>query len=162
MVVLCWDLNMIDNSNCMTKMGKFKNKKHSCDPNIYMKHSKILNKNFNNGPPFITQQKCDEYHWFEEFEKYGIWNQNNGNQNQNNANIMSLDWCYDSDQIFVSSSNNGKISIWDRRNKQIKKKPQLWTWGTSHNQSILTVAWNPIQHSLIASGMLSINAFNLL
>eukprot|EP00483_Globobulimina_turgida_P006224 UN06234 len=66
--------------------------------------------------------------------------------------VMSLDWCHDSAQIFVSSSNNGQISIWDRRCVKVRKSPQLWTWGTSHNQSILSVSWNPIQHSLIASG----------
>eukprot|EP01083_Nonionella_stella_P022689 62723_1 len=145
--IACWDLNMIDNSQCMNKLGKFRNKKHSADPMYYMKDSKIRNKRFADAPPFITQKHPDEYHWFEEFEKYGTWNGNN-----TNPDIMSLDWCHDSSNIFVSSTANGQISIWDRRSQQVKKKPQLWTWGTSHNQSILTVSWNPIQHSLIASG----------
>ena len=152
--IACWDINMIDNPHCMTKMGKFKKQKNASDPNIYMKDSKIKDYKFNDGPPFISKTRTDEYHWFEEFEKYGNWGTGSSSMNQNltNPDIMSLDWCYDSSQIFVSSSANGRISIWDRRSKTSKKKPVLWTWGTSHNQSILSISWNPIQHSLIASG----------
>ena len=152
--IACWDLNMIDNSNSMTKHGKFKKNKNASDANIYMKDSKIKNKTFNDGPPFISKARSEEYHWFEEFEKYAIWGSGSHSMNQQltNPDILSLDWCSDSSQIFVSSSGNGQISIWDRRSKIIKKKPVLWTWGTSHNQSILSISWNPIQHSLIASG----------
>merc|ERR1712130_740671 len=58
--IAVWDLNMIDNKECMTKMGKFKNKKNSNDPQKYMKDSKIRHKTFNDGPPFITRQRSDE------------------------------------------------------------------------------------------------------
>jgi len=151
--IACWDLNMVDNAHCMNKMGKFKNKKNSADPTHYMRDSKIRNRTFNDGPPFISNDRCDEYHWFEEFEKYGNWGSPHiMNQQYTNPDVLDLDWCSDSSQIFVSCSGNGQISIWDRRSRAVKKKPVLWTWGTSHNQSILSVSWNPIQHSLIASG----------
>eukprot|EP00483_Globobulimina_turgida_P003391 UN03397 len=95
--IACWDLNMVDNAQCMSKMGKFKNKKHSCDANMYMKDSKICGRVFEDGPPFITRQCAEEYHWFEEFEKYGAWNSNgiqSGNHDSAQIFVMSLDWCH--------------------------------------------------------------------
>ena len=130
--IACWDLNMIDNPHCMTKMGKLKKHKNASLPNVYMVESKIADRTFSDGPPFISRTRTDEYHWFEEFEKYGNWGTGSScsmNQNLTNPDIMSLDWCSDSSQIFVSSSANGQISIWDRRSKTSKKKVSIMDMG---------------------------------
>jgi len=75
----------------------------------------------------------------------GAWNSHKPGEG-----VLSLDWCRDSQHVLCSSTANGQISVWDRRSGT--GKPALWTWGASHNQGIASVAWNPIQHSLIASG----------
>ena len=119
---------------------------------------KIRGRSFNEGPPFISRQRADEYLWFEEFEKYGNWGIGSA---MTNPDVMSVDWCHDSANVFVSCTANGQICIWDRRSRSVKKKASLWTWGTSHNQSV-TLSIQSRFHFFLFSFLIMIESTDLI